>query len=78
MNVGEKERERTEMVFVEEGFTQKRKDALFFIFFSKAWVVFFVGAEGEAEAGMQIKSVCACLAVFVSLSVCVHLSVYVR
>lgn len=47
------------------------------LFFVVTFYVFFSGCR-EAEAGMQIKSVRACLAVFVSGSVCVHLPVYVR
>lgn len=61
----ERETGRTEIVFVEE-------DHLIFIHSKEKRCTFFVGAE----AGVQIKNVCACLTVSVSL--CVHLSLYVR
>lgn len=71
MNAGDGEREgvRTEIAFVEEGppdiYSLRREK-----------VHFHVAAEGEPEAGKRIKNVCVCSTV--SVSVCVHLSPYVR
>lgn len=70
-----KERERTEMVFVEE-------NRLIFIHCieKKRRTFFQKGADVPAEAveGMQIESICACLAVFLFIRVRLSLSVDAR